>query len=572
MKRASFVVTLLLAASVAACGVVVSFGDYNTTDPGASIAPLFAVNGTVDGLGTAQATLVVNGANPVDVHDGPFVVPNVVADGAPYAITVQTAPAWHTCVVTNGTGTIAGADATGVVVHCPALPTHPPLSLRAPDQNPNQLNYQGAVTIGKAADESDVTTYELYWATTSLAIVSKITSLPKTGADLTFALSVPLGTFPPTATRLVAFTKNAAGEMAAGVSTAPSDNYPLFADISAGQRLSGGATFSSVIDTVNAKLLVVGEGVENSHKASLHRCNLDGSACTYTDISAGQGANSGETPSAVVDTVNGKLLVVTNNGATGSKASLFRCNLDGTACTHTDISAGQSSLSGATPSAVIDTTNGKLLVVTNDGANGHRPSLFRCNLDGTGCTHTDLSGGAVGVYGNDPFAVIDGKNGKLLVATGAGTKHPLIRSNLDGSGATVLDYDPGESTVYEDTPRVALDPAQGKLIVVANRSSGQGGGVPDFLRCNLDATGCVHVQTSTGIARSPVIDVVNDTLLVGTLGTKALTRCKSDGTSCKDWDVPGGTGANNGQTLIDTANGKLLIVTDGLGLFTLDLW
>src|SRR5262245_15726931 len=121
-----------------------------------------------------------------------------------------------------------------------------------------------------------------------------------------------------------------------------------------------------------------------------------GTACqpVYNDISAGQGPKSGlGAPSAVIDASNEKLLVVTANGANFNKPALVRCNLDGRACTYNDISAGADADSGWTPSAVIDTTNGKLLVVTAiDAPAGLNPSFFRCNLDGTACTHSSLPG------------------------------------------------------------------------------------------------------------------------------------------------------------------------------------
>ncbi|HEY3233648.1 MAG TPA: hypothetical protein VGJ84_02960 [Polyangiaceae bacterium] len=81
-------------------------------------------------------------------------------------------------------------------------------------------------------------------------------------------------------------------------------------------------------------------------------------------------------PSAVIDTMNGELLVVTLDRANSYKPALFRCNLDGTACTYTDISGGQGADSGWQPSAVIDTTNAKLLVSTPNGANSYKPALF----------------------------------------------------------------------------------------------------------------------------------------------------------------------------------------------------
>jgi hypothetical protein len=42
---------------------------------------------------------------------------------------------------------------------------------------------------------------------------------------------------------------------------------------------------------------------------TLFRCDLDGTGVTYADISAGQGAQKGYFPSAVIDTINAKLLV-----------------------------------------------------------------------------------------------------------------------------------------------------------------------------------------------------------------------------------------------------------------------
>jgi hypothetical protein len=175
-------------------------------------------------------------------------------------------------------------------------------------------------------------------------------------------------------------------------------------------------TPSAAIDAANGKLLVaVRDG--NSLKPALFRCNLDGSSCTYSDISVGQGVGSGTSPNLVIDTVNAKALVVTNNGASSSKPALFRCNLDGTSCTFSDLSAGQGPNSGLNPAAAVDAASGKLLVVTDNGANGHRPSLFRCNLDGTACTHTDIGTGLNDNGGHHPKVALDVAGHRLLAVT-----------------------------------------------------------------------------------------------------------------------------------------------------------
>lgn len=241
------------------------------------------------------------------------------------------------------------------------------------------------------------------------------------------------------------------------------------ADISAGEGVSSGYSPSPVIDSANGKLLVV--TMNTQQKPSLFRCNLDGTSCVHSDISAGQGSGSGLQPSAVIDTVNGKLLAVTNNVDKSNRASLFRCDLDGTSCTHTDISAGEPGNSGNEPSAVIDAVNGKLLVVTANTASSGKPSLFRCNLDGTSCAHTDISAGQGASSGDYPSAVVDAVNGKLLVVTqngGNSFKPSLFRCNLDGTSCTHTDVSAGQGPQCGQNPFAMIDSANGKLLVVAD--------------------------------------------------------------------------------------------------------
>src|SRR5262249_18840747 len=151
----------------------------------------------------------------------------------------------------------------------------------------------------------------------------------------------------------------------------------------------------AMIDTTGRKLLVVAPTPSKlcwRPKLALFRCSLDGSGCIYADISAGQPPGSGWNPSAVIDDTNRKLLVGTRNEANGNRPALFQCNVDGTGCTYTDISAGRAysplpyvcqgfcSFVPWFPAAVIDATKGKLFVVTQTSG-----PLFRCAVDGTGC-------------------------------------------------------------------------------------------------------------------------------------------------------------------------------------------
>lgn len=80
----------------------------------------YTVGGTVSGLAANQAvTLTLNGTTDVSMtSNGSFVVPFALSSAQPYAITVKTQPTSQTCSVANGSGTIAVANITNIVVTC----------------------------------------------------------------------------------------------------------------------------------------------------------------------------------------------------------------------------------------------------------------------------------------------------------------------------------------------------------------------------------------------------------------------------------------------------------------------
>jgi N-acetylneuraminic acid mutarotase len=80
----------------------------------------YTVGGTLSGLGGGlTVTLLNNGSNALIVNsNGPFTFTTALKNGATYSVTVGTQPAGQTCTVANGTGTIAAANVTNVVVTC----------------------------------------------------------------------------------------------------------------------------------------------------------------------------------------------------------------------------------------------------------------------------------------------------------------------------------------------------------------------------------------------------------------------------------------------------------------------
>jgi hypothetical protein len=79
------------------------------------------VGGSVSGLQGTGLVLQDNLGNDLPiVSGGTFVFTTAIAAGGAYSVTVKTQPtnAWQTCTVSGGSGTVAAANITGVVVTC----------------------------------------------------------------------------------------------------------------------------------------------------------------------------------------------------------------------------------------------------------------------------------------------------------------------------------------------------------------------------------------------------------------------------------------------------------------------
>jgi hypothetical protein len=126
-KQFSHALAFLIIGAFSGCDGVYNpelVGSRNSDSP---IPPAtYTVGGTVSGL-TGTVALLNNGGDGLSVTaDGGFTFATALADGAGYAVTIDTQPTGQSCEVANGTGTIAGADVTDVAVTCTDDPPPPP--------------------------------------------------------------------------------------------------------------------------------------------------------------------------------------------------------------------------------------------------------------------------------------------------------------------------------------------------------------------------------------------------------------------------------------------------------------
>jgi hypothetical protein len=378
------------------------------------------------------------------------------------------------------------------------FPPPTPASLLFHNQEPLAGTVSGIAVVGRAVNEMNVHDYLLYWGKSETQKLSPvpIAGAEVTGGDLTFHFS-DFTALPEGATHLLAYARNAGGESMQPVATPVAFAPPAFNDISAGAAAGSGLFPSAAIDTMNDRLLVV---TSDNAKPSLFSSDLDGTNAATVDISASQGAGSGQNPVLLVDTAGMHLLAFTTNGANSNRLSLFRCGLDGTSCAHIDASNNGQPI-GVEKQAIVDSTNARIVVTALSSASSD-VLMYRCALDGSGCIETNLSASVTGGAANSssaPSPGIDTVNNKLLVAYSNQNIQPtLLVCSLDGSMCTSQDLSGpnammGFATVTVTQLKLMVDNVNKHLLVVATNSDQRTFPVTTSLtlyRCSLDGTSC----------------------------------------------------------------------------------
>lgn len=94
---------------------------YTFSIQGTGTTTLYAIGGTVSGLSGTGLVLQNNAGDDLPVAaDGGFTFATALDDGSDYAVTVLTQPGdpVQTCGISNGSGTLAGANVTNIEVNC----------------------------------------------------------------------------------------------------------------------------------------------------------------------------------------------------------------------------------------------------------------------------------------------------------------------------------------------------------------------------------------------------------------------------------------------------------------------
>lgn len=91
--------------------------DVSGIDIGGNSTTSFSVGGTVSGA-TSKLALQNSNGDSISVAGTSFTFPTTLPDGASYNITIKNQPLNEICTVTNGSGTINGADITDITVTC----------------------------------------------------------------------------------------------------------------------------------------------------------------------------------------------------------------------------------------------------------------------------------------------------------------------------------------------------------------------------------------------------------------------------------------------------------------------
>ena len=361
-----------------------------------------------------------------------------------------------------------------------------------------------------------------------------------------------------------------------GPSSVPGTNTIEEVDISTALGLGNNSGIDPTvqIDTTNDKILIA---VRNfAGQVTYVRCDMDLTGCTARDLST-----LASNPPAVdylEMVIAGSYATVAATTTSYGYLHFLRCTLDLVTCASFRASGQINTLTGNRPQPIFDSAADKLRIVTHLTTFGfNRPFTHNTNSNGSGGdggVEVNTSGTSRLVSG-----VISPADGKLLVVASDLFAQPaLFRCDVDGTGCTsAIDISAGGNTLsnsYTNALVPLIDTKNSKLLVVGTRGGATDTDAPVLFRCEYTGAGCTWTQIDAGQGAgsghyyTARIDTVNDKLLVAARNNTStrigLFRCDLDGSNCA-YTALSSTAGWRPQMAVDATNGKLITVYQGTG-------
>ncbi len=420
----------------------------------------YNITGTVTGLTAGSLTFISGGDTKTVSSSGAFNMPTSLAHGQPYNVVVTAQPTALNCNVVNGSGTIANANITNVVVSCATYLKY-------------ALNQPAATVIGQSTMGGSS-------ANQGTVAAAGTASGPLGGSFTSAANKVFL---PDTANcRVLAYTTlptaNSAsaafevGQTSLTISTCP----PATTSATVLNKPSSVAAYGTgmmIVDTLDHRVLLY-TTIPTANAASATglvgqtTTNANTSGCTPMNMNAPMDAVANGNTLLVADTNNHRVMVWTTlpsttvNGTAANfvlgQANMYSCNKP----------ASVSATNLTYPQGVW--TNGNQLLITDTGAN--RVLVYNSLQQVVGFAATLQT----------PDAII-GQTSTTASAAGlaAGFSNPQMAAS-DGTHVFVVDTGNNRIVVYNAIPSatgVPIDLVFGQSSTV-NSSANAGSGVSAY--------------------------------------------------------------------------------------------
>lgn len=429
----------------------------------------------------------------------------------------------------------------------------------------------GNIVVKKAADESDVAEYRVYFGKSDTAklVGSPLGASPAKGVDITMPVATDTA-LPADATHLLAFTANAEGENPTPVAIPLVDNFIEEKAVTIGGAPLALRAPQIAVDSKSKRVVVAG-ATDPAGKLTFALCDLGLGTCTSKDAAAAQETRTIIDPNLVIDPVGDRLLTFFTSYANGvSTSEHIACALDGTGCVAKNV-RGQTTNQAGTHGA-IDPVGQRLYVAHGNSNASGRLGLFVCKLDGTSCVLKDVAAqtGAANFTGNNPTVMVDQANQRVVMVTNDSTSYlcHLWRCDLNGDNCTRSDAHAGQPNNICDFPRSTFDASTGHVLTVSRNTIDPVNKQASLFRCDAKTAVCTHANVSAGQPKATAgkasVLVVPETgslfFLTYPEGTfvSRLYRCNVDGTACSSHDLSttGGYSDQHGIAL-DPATGRI---------------